>query len=412
MFSTGRNTMGFNTGFSARRAHTLRLAALAACAALLLPQPARAEQTWGYVVGLFSTATWADEESCPDGLNPKGKELDRRNLLSLGYSPEITEKILLDGARSVGEDWSILPMRGRIDGKPVNVFTYPESVADPHIKTLQGSKTYGFNLDGQVTDEDFQDPQTGETGIDNQLYRAVGCLQEYHTNLPVRPLYEAMLWNYAVDTMPAWLISITGEDLRRDGPVTVRFLKATHHPERDADTGVLAGVTYLIADNPGAATAGTEINRFDGRIENGVLTVEQGTLRLPGESPVLTEVNLVETHVRFRFLPGQGGIEGLLGGYQPWMDFYFMHAALGSANEQSGNDGPGIYYALKRLADADPDPDTGQNRRISAAYHLQAMPAFLATREGQVVAVPGEPLEQRRVAEVAMNTDSADGSAQ
>ncbi|MEJ8566542.1 hypothetical protein [Elongatibacter sediminis] len=375
----------------------------------LASQPAQAEQTWGYVVGSFSTATYADDESCPEGINPEGKELDRRNLLSLGYTPDEAQKILLEGPASVGADWSILPMRGRIDGKPVNVFTYPESVPDPHIKTLRGSIAYGFNLDGQVTAEDFQDPETGASGIDNQLFRAVGCLQEYHINLPVRPLYEAMMWNYAIDTMPAWLISITGSDLRGDGPVTVRFLKATHHPERDADKGILAGVTYLIADEPDPG-----INTFEGRIENGMLTVQPGDLRLPGESPILTELDLAEAQLRFRFLPDGGGLQGFVGGYQPWLDFYFMHAALGSANEQSGNDVPGIYYALKRLADADPDPDSGANRRISAAYQLQAMPAFLATREGQVVAVPGEPPEQSRANELTLNGNPTkrDGSSE
>lgn len=375
----------------ARRGRLLISVVLVSCVTLT-SQLARAEQTWGYVVGSFSTATYADDDSCPEGVNPDGEELDRRNLLALGYTPQQAQKILLEGPGSVNPEnagTDILSLRGRIDGRPVNVYTYPESVPDPAIKTVQGSKTYGFNLDGKVTEEDFQDPATGEEGIDNQLFRAVGCLQEYHVNLPVQPLYEAMMWNYAVDTMPAWLISITGSDLPRDGPVTVRFLKATYHVERDANDGILAGVTYLIDENPNSQN-----NTFKGRIENGVLTVHPGNLVLQGESPILTELNLNKTHVRFEFQP-EGGLQGLVGGYQPWLDFYFMHAALGGSNEQSGNDIPGIYYALKRLADADPDPSTGGNRRISAAYRMLATPAYLATREGQLVAVPGEASGQR-----------------
>lgn len=403
MTYSGRHATTPRNAIHRPRSTAAGLAALVGCMALASP-PMLAEETWGYVVGAFSTATYADDESCPDGLNPEGKELDRRNLLSLGFTPEEAQKILLEGPASVGADRAVLPMRGRIDGKPVNVFTYPESVPDPRIKTLQGSKAYGFNLDGEVSEDDFRDPETGTTGIDNQLFRAVGCLQEYHINLPVRPLYEAMMWNYAIDTMPAWLIAVTGADLPDDGPVTVRFLKATYHPERDAEKGILAGVTYLIDGNPEPA-----INRFEGRIDNGVLTVRPGKLRLPGESPVLTELDLTGTQIRFRLLPGEGGLEGVLGGFQPWRDFYFMHAALGSANEQSGNDVPGIYYALKRLADSDPDPDTGQHRRISAAYHLQAMPAFLATREGVVVAVPGEPLRPARADGLALQANGSEG---
>jgi hypothetical protein len=390
--------MTLQSGFFARRVKVLSIVMVIGYV-VLQPQLAHAEQTWGYVVGWFSTATYGDEESCPDGLNPGGKELDRRNLLALGYSPEQAQKILLEGPASVGADWTILPMRGRIGGKPVNVFTYPESAPDPHIKMMQGSKMFGFNLDGKVTEEDFQDPETGESGIDNQLFRAVGCLQEYHINLPVRPLYEAMLWNYAVDTMPAWLISITGSDLPEDGPVTVRFMKATHHPERDADKGILTGVTYLIDEDPG------QVNTLMGQIKNGVLTVQPGEILLQGESPILTELRLHQAQMRFRFLPENGGIQGFVGGYQPWLDFYFMHAALGRANEQSGNDIPGIYHALKRMADADPDPVSGENRRISTAYLMKAMPAYLATRKGQVVAVPGEPPGQVRANELSLNTE-------
>jgi hypothetical protein len=393
--------MTLSNRFLARRGHVLGIVVVACCVALT-SQVAHSEQTWGYVVGSFSTATYADADSCPEGLNPEGKELDRRNLLALGFTPQQAQKILVEGPGSVNASKDILPLRGRIDGKPVNVFTYPESVPDPHIKTVQGLKMYGFNLDGKVTEEDFQDPATGEEGIDNQLSRAVGCLQEYHVNLPVRPLYESMMWNYAVDTMPAWLISITGSDLPRDGPVTVRFLKATHHPERAADQGILADVTYLATDKNPSPKA--QSNTFKGQIENGVLIVKSSDIVLQGESPILTELNLLDAHVRLKFLP-DGRLQGFVGGYQPWLDFYFMHAALGSANEQSGNDVPGIYYALKRLADADPDPVTGVNRRISAAYHIKATPAYLATLKGQLIAVPGKASPQGLADEIAPNAE-------
>jgi hypothetical protein len=37
----------------------------------------------------------------------------------------------------------------------------------------------------------------------------------------------------------------------------------------------------------------------------------------------------------------------------------------------------GLYHALKKLADADPAPGPGQNTRISAAYRVEAVPAFV-----------------------------------
>lgn len=43
----------------------------------------------------------------------------------------------------------------------------------------------------------------------------------------------------------------------------------------------------------------------------------------------------------------------------------------------TGMDYVGLYHALKKLADADPAPGPGQNTRISAAYRVEAVPAFV-----------------------------------
>ena len=48
----------------------------------------------------------------------------------------------------------------------------------------------------------------------------------------------------------------------------------------------------------------------------------------------------------------------------------------------------GLYWALKKMADSDPDPKTGQNRYISATWRMEAVPAYLANAAGKVVAVP------------------------
>jgi len=46
--------------------------------------------------------------------------------------------------------------------------------------------------------------------------------------------------------------------------------------------------------------------------------------------------------------------------------------------QQVTGDIPGYYHLMKRYADADPDPVTGQNRAISVTYYLEAVPAFVA----------------------------------
>jgi len=44
---------------------------------------------------------------------------------------------------------------------------------------------------------------------------------------------------------------------------------------------------------------------------------------------------------------------------------------------------PGIYHLLKKSADADPDPRTGQNASISASYYLESVPAFVLPAENR-----------------------------
>jgi hypothetical protein len=56
---------------------------------------------------------------------------------------------------------------------------------------------------------------------------------------------------------------------------------------------------------------------------------------------------------------------------------------------------------MKRLADANPDPASGQNRDISAAYYIEAAPVFQTSVDGRVVAnawLGQEKLESKVVA--------------
>ena len=52
----------------------------------------------------------------------------------------------------------------------------------------------------------------------------------------------------------------------------------------------------------------------------------------------------------------------------------------------AGFDCIGIYRSVKKLADGDPDPATGEKRKISITWRMEAVPAFLALQDGKVVA--------------------------
>jgi hypothetical protein len=103
---------------------------------------------------------------------------------------------------------------------------------------------------------------------------------------------------------------------------------------------------------------------------------EPGDLTLLLDTLSFTELRLKQTHLRLN-KQQNGDLEGLIGGYQPWNDVYFSFAQGGLAYENMIiNDTPGDWYLLKKMADADPDPATGQNTAISAAYRIEAVPVF------------------------------------
>jgi hypothetical protein len=77
-----------------------------------------------------------------------------------------------------------------------------------------------------------------------------------------------------------------------------------------------------------------------------------------------------------------GTLSGLVGGYRDWRDVYnrdtFNVPSGGATRETYYHQNQiAMYYALKRNADGIPDPKTGRNTAISAAFRLTARPAFV-----------------------------------
>jgi hypothetical protein len=101
---------------------------------------------------------------------------------------------------------------------------------------------------------------------------------------------------------------------------------------------------------------------------------------------VAPEFQLKKTHMRLKLKP-DGSLEAFLGGYQPWADLYFSFGSGGIGIEQCiTGDTPGLYWLMRKHADADPDPKTHVNSTISATYYIEAVPAFLSSATGQKVA--------------------------
>lgn len=124
---------------------------------------------------------------------------------------------------------------------------------------------------------------------------------------------------------------------------------------------------------------------FRGVIKNGVFTstADNVALMLAGDpdNSLATKLELSKARLRLT-LHKDGTATGYLGGYQPWMDFWFM---MGLGNEQSSLDTVGLYHGFKKMADARPDPDTGENTAISTTYRLDSAPAFIARHDGTLI---------------------------
>ena len=79
-------------------------------------------------------------------------------------------------------------------------------------------------------------------------------------------------------------------------------------------------------------------------------------------------------------------MKGVVGGYMDWRRILMMS---GSSNTEynHGLQIPAWYNAFKRYADGLKNPSTGQCDGISAAYDIDAVPAFLPPKQQESLVV-------------------------
>jgi hypothetical protein len=349
--------------------------------AIAVATPALAESR-GYVVSWFATATTLDvvdyKANCPDGRSGTRVSQVIREIMAGGYTREEALKIV-----SHDRDTIVLPddvlhrvdMRAIVNGRHVNIYNYPDAVPDPNMETVSGKYAYGFDLGSKNRTNKFIDPQTHQL-VDNQWWRAVGCAWTFRSAYPTVPYDEDGAIATMSESLPGWAIEITGDDLSKDGKVTVTVARTTQHLEVDANNEVLKNVSYILDPDP------TERSVFQGQIKQGVLTITPGSLRLKG--PLYGGINMRNAHMRMK---SEGDkITGFWGGYMKWLPMAFNF----TSSPSGGSDTMGMYHALKKLADASPDK-SGQNTEISATFRFDAVPAFLLAPDGKVLARPAPP---------------------
>ncbi len=347
--------------------------ALGVCA--LPPLTASAEPwTRGYVVNWIEHAAYfgADGEipttpgtDCPKGTEP---EMDLTKVLVTSYrSPEEVQKILDPDHEADENLFEAMTKRG-LNGE--NIYRNPKSAPDPGMIEMEGDIAYGFNLDGDES-TGFTSP-TGEKGIDNNFYKAWGCWEAFRGPPRMTPggIYhndEMLNGKFTV------VMLISGEqDPMNDDDVTLGIYTSKDKIVKDAAGNVAPHYSFRI-DAKDTKFASV----LDAKISDGVLELTHPQDITMREASFLAALTLHEGRARLN-VNEDGTLDGMIGGYKPIQEAISTWTIAGPNVELVTHVNlSAAYYAIERAADAQPDPETGQNTAVSTAVNIWATPAFV-----------------------------------
>jgi hypothetical protein len=240
---------------------------------------------------------------------------------------------------------------------------------------VEGRYSYGLDLDGETGPNDFVHPETGEEGIDNEVYRAVGCIIGFRGPDGVEYIFQ----DKAIidERYNRMMIELTGVDsLENDDEVTVTLYRGLDRLLTDA-TGlkVMGGGSQRVDTRWGESL----IRRTTGRIAGGVLTTEPiPEVVIPWQNLRVPSVHIFRDF-RLELELTEEGATGLLAGYAD-VDAWYKQLIRNDSTHHLSNgqiSGISLYKALRRLADAYPDPDTGHNTSISTALDVRMAQVYI-----------------------------------
>jgi hypothetical protein len=301
--------------------------------------------TIAYVATDLHWAVWESQDGkteCPKGYNSGNREQFKELFPQDGQTRTLMETQL----------------RREIDG------WYPTTVPDMFpFYEAGGPTSYGMNLDGKVGPNDFTSPD-GEKGVDNNLYRVLGCIRNYRP--PEGAIQGFDNDEVTKDVYNRIIIEITGVDsLVNDNDVEVTMYRGRDPILLDA-TGkkAIPGGSQRIDTHWGAKY----IQHMHGRIVNGTLYTDPTDLVYPwAVFYIATDEYMRGARFKLKLTPTTA--DGMLAGYQDVETWYSQMMRSYSTHHQSygASSAPSIYKALRRLADGYPDPKTGANTAISSA---------------------------------------------
>jgi hypothetical protein len=249
----------------------------------------------------------------------------------------------------------------------------PEIVKyDLPFKEAQGKISFGLNLDGKIGPNDYTSPD-GEKGIDNQLFRAIGCVDGWRGPNGVLDVIGLTRMFRGANPFDRVLMEITDVDsLVNDDSVEVTTYRGMDPLLTDATgTTIMPGGSNRIDTRYGAKF----VSHRHGKIVNGVLITEPADFTFP-------EYQVTTQRMRgaiFKLKLSPDGADGLIGGYADIKDWYTVFIK-GWSTIRSGQglaSQPSHARVLERLADGYPDPKTGKNTAISASIDARFVQVFI-----------------------------------
>jgi len=312
---------------------------------------------------------------CPKGTIPI---LDYKKELKTSWrtQAEIDKITLPVSAGGEGERVVSPAMQHRGFRRDIDSYINPFTAPDAGMQQVTGMIAEGFDLDGNAASGGFISPG-GERGIDNAFYRAWGCIMSYR-GTPYHAYLSQRANDKMLDGLYTMVVRLSGNaDPMNDDSVTFEIAYSPDRVVKDPLGNLVRDVSFRVIKS-------AQYTKLKARIRGGVLETEQADVRMPAFSWGETnrgEVLFQKGRLRLT-LNKDGGLSGLVGGYRDWRDIYnkdtFNVPSGGATRETYYHENQiSMYYALKRNADGMPDPKTGRNTAISAAFRFTAKPAFV-----------------------------------
>jgi hypothetical protein len=326
------------------------------------------DRTFGLVLHTKSFAVWQSangKTECPAGFNDGPREQFAK------LYPENTVRRFAE---------TQLEREGEI--------VFPGSGPEPNLVFYepQGSTGIGLNLDGRVDADDFTSPE-GERGIDNQMYRVVGCTMNYRgPDGSARHFIENYMRQFNYNR---WLIELKEvDDLTNDPEVVIRLYRGLDDLTRDAAGNFTSGGTQRVDYKWGKEF----MYSTTGSIKDGILTSKPIDITFPESQSRGFPYNSVRDW-RIKLSITSEGAEGLMAGYLDLDRWYHNLWQMWSTHHRSyGNEPlPSQYRALIRNADGYPNEE-GQNTHISTAWEVKFAQAFIMHPPQSVAERPGAPV--------------------